>query len=214
MFRKSLENKGRSARKQSYHVLLPLSYSLIWPICSEKAAGFKHGIEAEHAPGSQRNAWVKKINKDPLFSHPTLESHKLSAAHKTSQLQSVYEFKSQNSSVESAVVSRCLIWKPGLLSHSLAACGSNAAPWHILSKESRVTLYMGSRDKIKDLLRETCKQLSWDKSYLLAFKLGKNSEEEVPAGLNSFQLWARWLYTKDRSKERWWGLQTQQEAFA
>ena len=52
------------------------------------------------------------------------------------------------------------------------------------------------------------------KSYLLAVKPERNSEEEVPADLNSFQLWARWCYTKHCSKERWWGLQTQQDVFA
>lgn len=71
------------------------------------------------------------------------------------------------------------------------------------------------RGEIKDLPREACKQQqSWDKSDLLAFRLGRNSEERIPADLNSFQLWARWWYTVGCSKERWWGLQAHQEAFA
>lgn len=46
--------------------------------------------------------------------------------------------------------------------------------------------------------RETCKQQqqSRDKSCLLAFRPGRNSKEEVPADLNSFQLRARWCCTE------------------
>lgn len=36
-------------------------------------------------------------------------------------------------------------------------------------------------------------------SYLLAFKLGWNSGEEVSTELNSFQLLARWWYTELQS---------------
>lgn len=81
--------------------------------------------------------------------------------------------------------------------------------------QGKALLPFTGRRKIKDLQREACKQQqSWDKSNLLAFRLGRNCEVGVPGDLNSFQLWARWWYTMGCSKERWWGLQTHQEAFA
>lgn len=50
------------------------------------------------------------------------------------------------------------------------------------------------------------------KATYLPSDLGRNSEERTPADLNGFQLWARWCYTVGCSKERWWALQTHQEA--
>lgn len=156
-----------------------------------RAAGLYYGMGAEHAPWFQHNASEMRINKEPLFPSP--------CSHRRITTAICLWVLSQNSSVDSTVVSNL---KAKLPLSDFNFSRSHAALW-----------LTSSRKNMENNIRETCRQWqSRDKSCLLAFKLGRNSGEEVPADPNSFQMWARWWGL--RTAVRWWGLQTQQEAFA
>lgn len=153
----------------------------------------------------------RKINKDPLFSSlcSRPSSEVLLPKCKPSQIQSVYEFGPRIPQLNQPWCFWCLIWKAVLLSHSPALSsevdqmqnpdifynGKAPLPFDSLKGEERGGEKHANNNNRAEI-----------KSYLLASKLGWNSEEEVSEDLNSFQLWARWWCTEDCSKQRWWGL--------
>lgn len=154
----------------------------------------------------------RKINKDPLFSSlcSRLSSEVSLPKCKPSQIQSVYEFGARIPPLNQPSCFWCLIWKAVLLSHSPALSSDvyqMQNPDIFYKRKAPLPFYSlkGEERGGKDLLygeKHANNNRAVIKSYLLASKLGWNSEEEVSEDLNSFQLWARWWCAKDYSKQR------------
>lgn len=141
------------------------------------------------------SAW-RKINKDllhsPLFSHG-LQSF---AGKKTKHhiYSWIYHLNSSSEACPSVPLSdlrsRCSLKRP--------RTWNRVEPTHLHDSihQQKALLPLQKWGK-------TCKEAeSWGKSYSLVFRAWWNREEEVPVGLNGFQLWTRWCC----GERRWWGV--------